>query len=65
MHIIFNDGKKVLLSSRKGEILKRLDHIVVDKTGLCELFGMGPSNSLGKTIYKDLYEVSIGSYLKK
>lgn len=25
---------------------------------------MGPSNSLGKTIYKDLYEVSIGSYLK-
>lgn len=60
----FNDGKKLLLSSRKGEILKRLDHIVVDKAGLCELLGMGPSNSLGKTIYKDLYEVNIGSYLK-
>lgn len=60
----FNNSSKLILSSCKREILKRLDQVIVDKQGLCELLGMGPSNSLGKTIYKDIYEVGIGSYLK-
>ncbi len=60
----YSNGQKVIVASKKGEILKRLDNIVVDKDGLCELFGMGPSNSLGKTLYKGVFEVGIGSYLK-
>ena len=29
----------------------------VDKTGLCELFGIGPAHSPGKTVFKDIYEI--------
>ena len=29
----------------------------VDKIGLCELFGIGPAHSPGKTVFKDIYEI--------
>jgi asparagine synthase (glutamine-hydrolysing) len=35
---------------------------IVDKNGISELFGLGPCRSIGKTIYKDIYEVEPGSY---
>ena len=29
----------------------------IDETGLCELFGLGPSHSPGNTVFKNIYEI--------
>ena len=55
--------KDIIVASEIKSILAYKKRCVVDKDGLCELLGMGPSHSVGKTIYKDIYEVKPGHYL--
>lgn len=58
--IINND---ILVASEIKAILKYTNEAVVNTEGLCELLGMGPSHSLGKTIYKNIFEVKPGEVL--
>ena len=37
---------------------------IVGKEGLCEIFGLGPARTLGKAIFKDIFEVLPGNFLK-
>lgn len=30
---------------------------VINREGLCEIFGLGPAKSYGKGVFKDIYEV--------
>lgn len=56
-------GKDIMVASEIKSILAYRKKAVVDREGLCELLGMGPSHSEGKTIYKGIYEVKPGHYL--
>lgn len=35
---------------------------VIDKDGICELFGLGPARSLGCGVFKDIHEIKPGYY---
>ncbi len=37
---------------------------VVDKEGLCEIFGLGPAKTYGKGVFKDILEIKPGHYLE-
>ncbi len=54
----------IIVASELKSILEYTDKRVVDREGLCELLGMGPSHSVGKTVYKGIYELPPGHYLK-
>lgn len=56
-------GKDIIVASEIKSILAYKKKAVVDSEGLCELLGMGPSHSVGKTMYKGIYEVKPGYYL--
>ncbi len=56
--------KDIIVSSELKSILAYTDKRIVTKEGLCELLGMGPSHSQSKTIFKDIYEVRPGHFLK-
>ena len=53
----------IIVASEIKAILAYKKRAVVDVEGLHELLGMGPSHSIGKTIYKGIYEVKPGYYL--
>lgn len=36
---------------------------IIDKEGLCEVFGLGPAKTYGKGVFKDCYEVLPGHYI--
>lgn len=54
----------IISSSNIKLLLDYFGKTVVDKEGICELLGIGPSRSLGKTIYKNISVVKPGSYIK-
>lgn len=56
--------KDIIVSSELKSILAYTDKRIVTKEGLCELLGMGPSHSQSKTVFKDIYEVRPGHFLK-
>ncbi|MDE7264212.1 MAG: asparagine synthase (glutamine-hydrolyzing) [Anaeroplasmataceae bacterium] len=56
--------KDIIVSSEMKSILEYTNQRVVDKDGLCELLGMGPSHSQAKTVFKGIYELRPGHYLK-
>ena len=58
------DNGDLIVSSEIKAILKLKGEAVVDSEGLKELLAMGPSHSIGKTIYKGIYELPPGCYLK-
>jgi asparagine synthase (glutamine-hydrolysing) len=35
---------------------------VIDKKGICEIFGLGPARSLGCGVFKNIYEIKPGNY---
>lgn len=55
--------KDLFVASEIKSILEYKKEAVVTTEGLCELLGMGPSHSQGKTVYKDIYEVKPGNML--
>ena len=48
--------KTALFSLPDFEVPKKKGEAIVDSEGLKELLAMGPSHSIGKTIYKGIYE---------
>lgn len=56
--------KDIIVSSEIKSILEYTDKRIVDREGLCELLGMGPSHSQAKTVFKGIYELRPGHYLK-
>lgn len=36
----------------------------IDKSGLCEIFGLGPAKSYGKGVFKDVFEVLPGEFIE-
>lgn len=57
-------NEDIIVSSEIKSILEYTDKRIVDKEGLCELLGMGPSHSQAKTVFKNIYELRPGHYLK-
>lgn len=55
--------KDIIIASEIKAILAYTKNAVVNSEGLCELLGMGPSHSQGKTVYKDIYELKPGNML--
>ena len=55
--------KDIIVGSKIKTIFNFTNKRVINDDGLKELIGMGPSHSLGKTIYKDIYEVKPGNYI--
>jgi len=53
----------LFIASEIKSILKYKKEAIVNSEGLCELLGMGPSHSQGKTVYKDIYELKPGHML--
>lgn len=53
----------IIVASEIKAILKYTGYNTINKEGLCELLGMGPSHSIGKTVYKDIYELPPGHYI--
>ena len=37
---------------------------MINREGLCEIFGLGPAKSYGKGVFKDIYEVLPGHFLE-
>ena len=62
LYYMVRDGDLFFASEIKS-ILHYYDYHDVDLDGLREVLGMGPSNSLGKTPYKDIFEVKPGEYI--
>lgn len=56
-------GQDIFVSSEIKSILAYQEEAVINEEGLCELLGMGPSHSEGKTVYKGIYEVRPGHYI--
>ena len=54
----------IFVASEIKAILSYTNNRVIDSDGLKELIGMGPSHSLGKTIYKGIYELKPGHLIK-
>ena len=52
-----------IFSSEIKCILMYLQRCIVDKTGIKELLGLGPSISPGRTLYKDIYSLRPGHYM--
>ena len=53
-----------IFSSEIKCILMYLQRCIVDKTGIKELLGLGPSISPGRTLYKDIYSLRPGHYME-
>lgn len=53
----------LLISMSIKNILKHLNKAIVDLNGLMELLGLGPSNTPGKTVYKEISSLRAGHYL--
>ncbi len=58
--IVEND---IIIASEIKAILNYTNKAIVDKNGLYELLGLGPSHSPGNTLYKGIYELKPGHYL--
>ena len=61
-YTIYNND--IFIASEIKSILKYTKEAIINKDGICELLGMGPSHSKGKTIYKGIYELPPGHYLR-
>ena len=59
----YENNKTLIISSKIKCILDYLGVCIVDKEGIKELLGVGPSMSPGKTIYKNIYSLKPANYL--
>lgn len=56
-------GSTLVLASEIKCLLKYLGHAIVNKQGIKELLGLGPSLTPGLTLYKDIYSLRAGHYM--
>lgn len=62
LYYLHQDDTYVFASEIKP-LLMYLGKCVVDKTGIKELLGLGPSNTPGRTLYKGIYSLRPAHYL--
>lgn len=63
LYYTIKNGNFIFASEIKA-ILKHPEiKTIVDKEGICELFGVGPSHSPGKTPFKDIYELEPAHFM--
>lgn len=62
LYYCFKDNTLLIASEIKC-ILSYLKEAIVDKEGIKELLGLGPSCTPGKTIYKDIYSLRPAHYM--
>ncbi|MDE5600762.1 MAG: asparagine synthase (glutamine-hydrolyzing), partial [Oscillospiraceae bacterium] len=58
------DGTLIFSSEIKGILQYPGFKAKLDKDGLCEVFGLGPAKTYGKGVFKDIFEVLPGHFLK-
>ena len=58
------DNMLVFSSELKGILAFPDVEAVVDKEGLCEIFGLGPAKTYGKGVFKDILEIKSGYYME-
>ena len=57
-------NKNFIFASEIKAILKHTDvKPVLDETGICELFGIGPSHTAGKTPFKNIFELEPAHFM--
>lgn len=54
----------IIVGSEIKAILAYKKDAVITNEGLCELLGMGPSHSVGKTLFKGIYELEPGHFIR-
>lgn len=59
----FEDRHVLVVSNQIKSILAYQNEAVVDKEGIKELLGLGPSMTPGKTIYKNIYSLRPAHYM--
>lgn len=57
------DNQTLVVASEIKCLLSYIGHAIVDKNGIKELLGLGPSLTPGHTIYKDIYSLRPGYYM--
>lgn len=57
---ISNDSTFIFSSEIKGILAHPKIEAIIDKEGLMEIFGLGPSHSPGKTFFKNIFEIKPG-----
>ena len=63
LYYTIRNGNFIFASEIKA-ILKHPDvKSVIDENGVCELFGVGPAHSPGKTPFKDIFEVEPANFM--
>lgn len=58
------DQTLIFSSEMKGIFAYPKMNPVIDREGLCEVFGLGPAKSYGKGVFKDIYEVLPGHFIE-
>ena len=58
------DNTLIFASELKGILAFPGIEPVVDREGLCEIFGLGPAKTYGKAVFKDIEELLPGYYLE-
>jgi asparagine synthase (glutamine-hydrolysing) len=53
----------IFASEIKAILAHPLAQPIIDKEGLCELFGLGPGRDLGSGVFKDIHEIKPGNYI--
>ena len=63
--ILYKRGDTLIFASEiKGLFAYPGVKPVINREGLCEIFGLGPAKSYGKGVFKDIYEVLPGHFLE-
>lgn len=60
----YHKNEELMISSEMKTILKYYDINEIKIEGLQEILGLGPSHTPGVTVYKNVYELRPGHYLK-
>ncbi len=58
----FKDGNFIFGSEIKALLKFPGVKPVIDRTGLCEVFGIGPARTAGNGVFKDIYDIKAGHY---
>ena len=63
-YTLTSDGTLVFASELKGIFEYPRIRPVLDRNGLCEIFGLGPSKTPGSGVFKEMKEIKPGHYIR-
>lgn len=62
LYYTIKNGELLFASEIKGLLAHPMVDAVIDKTGICEVIGLGPAQTCGKGIFKDIFEIKPASF---